>query len=289
MSKQSQYITKWINLSYDPKDPGKPKKIIDTIINDKIHMSLPKEFNDRFDSQLHLHEDETKKLGEYDDRKIEMVNVLLTIFEYLTLTTSFSLLAPDTPDSNHMWGLYARNGKDFALVYSRDELNNQIETKDRNNIPTDRLFYKIMAYPLDYSPYSEFEKCVRGYLRDNKLEILMPFLDKFIFSKTQQWKFEGELRICKMRVESLQGIAGKYQAPKSKDLKEYFEKNSNPENSDRKIDFIKPRRIVLGWECNIEDKNIKKLIEYGKRNGIPIEKLEPYINYSDNKFHKVEL
>ena len=286
MNKQPQDLTKWVNLS---DDHNKRKKIIDTIINDKIHMSLPKEFNDRFDSQLHLHEDEIKKLGEYDERKIEMVNVLLTIFEYMTLITSFSLLAPDTPESNHMWGLYARNGKDFALVYSRDDLNNEIEKKDKNNIPSDRLFREKMEYLRDYNPYLEFTRCVDGYLRDNDLKILLPFMKKFTFTKTKQWRFEEELRICKMRVESLQEIAGKHQNPKSKDLKEYFETNSAPENSDRKIYFIKPKRIVSGWDCKTEDENIKRLIEYGKKNNIQIDKLGSDIDYSNNKFHKIEL
>lgn len=275
-------FTKWFNIS----SFGQEK--IDTIINDKIYMPFPREFNDRFDSQLHLNEQEMLLLGNSNKVNVPFVKYLDLLTKYIINVSSFSLNEPLSTNSNHMWGLYGDNGKGFSLTYELDHLIAQVLS---NNSPDksihEFLFFKPVNYIKKYSPNKDFKVCLDNYYGNNQKEALINFFEKFAISKTPQWQFEKELRFYRYSFEVYKEFACKHNTQISEklcnNLLEHIELNKN--KVDHQIIFNRPTTITLGWNCDISDVKIQKLIQYATANSIKIIKLDEYINYSKDQFY----
>ncbi len=67
----------------------------------------------------------------------------------------------------------------------------------------------------------------------------------------------------------------------SKEIEKYLDETKIEKN----VDFIKPNLITLGWGCNVEEDNIKRLIQYAERNNIKLEKLSSDINYETGCYY----
>jgi hypothetical protein len=82
----------------------------------RLKVTLPADFNDPFDSQLRLSENDTKKLSEKYNIPIEKVLYYakrLQTVHILSLSRKHALDA----DSANMWGLYAKSGKGIAFEF----------------------------------------------------------------------------------------------------------------------------------------------------------------------------
>lgn len=275
-------FTKWFSIS----SFGQEK--IDTIINDKIYMPFPLEFNDRFDSQLHLNEQEMLLLGNSNKVNVPFVKYLDLLTKYIINVSSFSLNEPLSTNSNHMWGLYGDNGKGFSLTYELDHLIAQVLS---NNSPDksihEFLFFKPVNYIEKYSPNKDFKVCLDHYYGKNQKDALINFFEKFAISKTPQWQFEKELRFYRYSFEVYKKFAFNHNTPVNEELcnnlLEHIELTKNKIN--HQIAFNRPTVITLGWNCDTNDSKIKQLIQYAIANSIKIIKLDEYINYSKDQFY----
>lgn len=274
-------FTKWISLA----NFGTQK--IDTIIKDKIYMPFPCEFNDRFDCQLHLHENEILSLGNNLGQNTPLVKYLHAMTKYSFNVSSFSLNNPLSTNSNHMWGLYGDNGAGIALTYDLDHLIAQVFSNNFTTQPDNFLFFKPVNYVENYNPIQSFKFCLDEYYGKNNKQALSDFFENFVISKTPQWQFEQELRFYKLSLAAYEGFIPKFGGAVTGEtcveLLEYIEVSKQKVNHE--IIFNRPTSIVLGWNCNIEDENIQKLIQYARTHSIKVIKLDKYVNYSQSKFY----
>lgn len=273
-------FTKWISLA----NLGTQK--VDTIIKDKIYMPFPCEFNDRFDCQLHLHEDEMLTLGDNNKQHVPLVKYLHAMTKYSFNVCSFSLNNPFSTNSNHMWGLYGENGAGIALTYELDHLIAQVFNNFSNKF-NEFLFFKPVNYIENYNPIQSFKFCLDEYYGKNNQLALLNFFESFVISKTPQWQFEQELRFYKFSLAAYEGFIPQFGGTVTDEmcikLLEYIETSKQKVNHE--VIFNRPTSIVLGWNCNIEDENIQKLIQYARTHSIKVIKLDKYVNYSQNQFY----
>jgi hypothetical protein len=280
-------FTKWISLA----NLGTQK--VDTIINDKIYMPFPCDFNDRFDCQLHLHDNEMLTLGDNNEQNVPLVRYLHAMTKYSFNVSSFSLNNPLSTNSNHMWGLYGDNGSGFALTFELDHLIAQVFNNLRNNNSNEFLFFKPVNYIENYNPIQKFKFCLDEYRYrgKNNIQALSNFFESFAISKTPQWQFEQELRFYKFSSAAYEGFISQYGGAVTDktciELLEYIETSKQKVNHE--VIFNRPTSIVLGWNCNIEDENIQKLIQYARTHSIKVIKLDKYLNYLKNEFYYAEL
>ena len=67
-------------------------------------------------------------------------------------------------------------------------------------------------------------------------------------------------------------------------LLEYIETSKQKVNHE--VIFNRPTSIVLGWNCNIEDENIQKLIQYARTHSIKVIKLDKYELFAKSILHR---
>lgn len=104
--------------------------------NKSIKMSLPSEFNDLFDSQIHLTKNEIKELSKkynYAEKSIEyMIAKVNNSVHVLSLVGN----SADSILTTNMWGIYANHGKGLAFEFDFKELEhraNQTPIKELMN------------------------------------------------------------------------------------------------------------------------------------------------------------
>lgn len=280
--------TKWFGFA--GSDDITNRKI-ETITNDKLYMPFPIDFNDRFDCQLHLTEEDMFILGERNPNNLNAVKHLLLVVKYLLTISSFSLHHANSTFSNHMWGLYGSSGAGIAITYSLDELISMIRMFNTKLDPNDALFFDVVTYEEKYNPVEPFKVCLYDYYRDGKAQgALLKFLQKFALTKSQEWQFEKELRFYRFSFAVLSEWISKNNNYKSDiteqlciELEQFLSENIN--KIKHEIDFNKPKQITLGWGCDTNPEHIKKLLEYAKINSIEVVKLDVNVNYSENTFY----
>lgn len=98
----------------------------------RLKVTLPADFNDPFDSQLRLRENDTKKLSEKYNIPIEKVLYYakrLQTVHILSLSRKHALDA----DSANMWGLYAKSGKGIAFEFDYNCVDYYLSNEDLKN------------------------------------------------------------------------------------------------------------------------------------------------------------
>ena len=95
----------------------------------RLKVTLPADFNDPFDTQLRLSENDTKKLSEKHSISIEKVLYYakrLQTVHILSLSKKHALSA----DSANMWGLYAKSGKGLAFEFDYNDVDYYLSNRD---------------------------------------------------------------------------------------------------------------------------------------------------------------
>jgi|GEM_PF-2722412 len=273
-------FTKWFDLANN----GSQK--IKTIINDR-YMPFPSMFNDRFDCQLHLHDEEILELADNNLVNVPLVRFIYIMIKHPILVTSFSLNDPLLATSNHMWGLYGGNGKGIAITYALDTLIAFVLTNYQAKQGKEVMIFKPVKYEDSYNPMQAFQECITTYYKKQQQMALSRFFERFVITKTSEWQYERELRFYKYDLTAYEGFNNKYGLNVSeatcKGLIEHAENRSILVNHEQL--FNRPISITLGWDCDEHSQEIIDLITYANRHKIPVVKLGRYINYKTNKFY----
>ena len=99
------------------------------------------------------------------------------------------------------------------------------------------------------------------------------------------------LRFYKFSLVAYEGFISQYGGTVTDkmciELSKYIEISKQKVNHE--VVFNRPTSIVLGCNCKIEDKNIKKLIQYARTYLIKVIKLDKHVHYSQNKFYSYEI
>lgn len=283
-------FTKWVDLSGIAPD-GKPMstKRINTIINNNIYMPFPSSFNDRFDTQLHLNDQDLLKLGKNNPENLFLVKYLYLLTKYLLVVTSFSLNIPDSTSSNHMWGLYGSNGAGVVLTYSLDYIIGVVYNSIQN--PDEFLLFSKVNYDDSHCPLTIFENCVDAYYIQKDPNALLKFFETFVLTKTSHWQYEKEFRFYRYSLGAYQHFVSQYGLNVTEktcnELLKWAEDNKH--KVEHEVTFIRPNTITLGWDCDTENEDIKNLITYARINSINVNKLDKYINYTNKKFYTIDI
>lgn len=281
-------FTKWFSLSgYNLNDTSWRSIKIKTILAEKIYMPFPDEFNDIFDCQLHLNDNDLLKLANNEAQNFPMAKYLYLFSKFSFIINSFSLNVPENTESNHMWGLYGDKGSGIALTYNLDHLialiKNNYAFNNYDVISPEKIIHvDLVNYKDKHNPNNEFKKCLDEYCGKNNKLALQNFFQNFIYTKTYQWQFEKELRFFKFSQGVFKNITS-IDTTNIPILERYIEEEKS--KTDHEFDFIRPVLITLGWNCNTENEDIKNLIQHAKKNLISIRKLNKFINYEFNQFY----
>ena len=287
-----EYLTKWMTLDSVCK--------LKTIKDGKLFASFPANFNDSFDSQFRISEEDKRQLACCIAYNLgipkfatgwNFLDILTEIELHIEKTHStniacFSSLDPIALESNHMWGLYANNGSGIALQYTIDdllyfEINNQ-------DFVENGAFYDVI--------YSDNPKQINGlncfwtilYLALVKKNPKMSSdaILTFHFVKSKEWQFEKEWRFMSMRTqERIEKILpdDKYLKNTKIGSKKLQEQRQDIKNINNSIfDFIKPSRIIFGWNNDDSSDKNKQQREYS-------EILKKWAIKPDNKITCIEL
>ncbi len=292
-----EYLTKWMTLDSVCK--------LKTIKNQKLFASFPANFNDSFDSQFRISEEDKRNLAidikcSADRHEFGYVRVgtnwtsdsmcaeidLHIEKTHSTNIACFSTLDPIALESNHMWGLYANNGSGIALQYTIDDLISF--AKNNQEFIDSCKFYDVI--------YSDNPKQINGlncfwtilYLALVKKNPKMSSdaILTFQSMKSKEWQFEKEWRFMSVRTqEHIKKILPDEEYLKNTKIgsKRFQEQRQDIKNINNSIfDFIKPSRIIFGWNnYDSSDKN-KQQREYS-------ETLKKWAIEPDNKITCIEL
>lgn len=232
---------------------------LENILNNNLWASEPTSFNDKFDSQICLTNNESEELAAKHTKsskiQIQYEDMLHFITTYVnTLNKSniscFSECNPLNGLSSHMWGHYAGSGNGIALQYSIDDLIKYINSNhyfgcEFMNVayhlkPTDNhmlnkkkhLSELIELHFLDYP------------IKEETQEIINNSSFTFYTNKSKQWEHEKEWRFISIR--------------------RWFG------NYDCKYPFIEPSKIIFGWSA-FDNKNrclYKELKDWAEQQSI---------------------
>ncbi len=278
-------FNKWFNLS----DKGAEK--IETICEGNIYMSSPLDFNDRFDSQIHVTDNfyETLcselKANPNEDNKFQLKLVLNLLIAKLRICC-FSKKNPISSNSTNMWGLYGGGGSGIVISYSYADLllcfQQYYHTEEQNKS------FNEVDYLKDYNPSETIKEVVINTLNQESTTNFNPRIKtpiaKFIYTKSHTWEHEDELRFIFFIDSKLAEEATSYikNSPQNEDsilkaLDYLKDKNKNEA-------CLKPAQVILGWNCNELDDNIVKLRIFCREKEITVIKLKGKINYDKGIF-----
>ena len=288
MYPQKTYKTfsKWFSLSNEVNLNGIRFNTlkVNTILNGEIYLAQPTEFNDIFDCQLHLNDLEILKFADDVVNNIPMARQVEILAKYSANICSFSLNTPTETNSNHMWGYYGSCGSGFVITYDLDHLI-KLAVDNFNPATQDNfLFFEPTIYKDIYNPGIIFKKCLDEYFGKNNKIALTNFFKEFTNTKTKQWEYEKELRVHRLSLDNFKNLSDNINWDTVERCKQ-SEDTLKQTTSGRSMKFIQPIQITLGWSCNVDDDDIKRIISYAKDNSIKIYQLEKYINYSTGEFY----
>lgn len=106
--------------------------------NKSIKMSLPSEFNDLFDSQIHLTANEIKELAKKYNFTEQSIEYMIAKVNNCVHVVSLSGNSADSINTTNMWGIYANNGTGLAFEFDFEELAHRA-----NQIPIKNLMCKF--------------------------------------------------------------------------------------------------------------------------------------------------
>jgi|GEM_PF-5334851 hypothetical protein len=133
----------------------------------RLKLALPSEFNDLFDSQLRLSEEDFARLAVETGRDIGQLKYFAQRMSAVHIL-SLSALAANELKSSHMWGLYANSGKDIAFEFDFVELENLV-----NGEP-------LSSFMNGYNQFqSDEDKQKISYIKSNLNESILKQLRKY--------------------------------------------------------------------------------------------------------------
>ena len=253
-------------------------------------MSTPLEFNDRFDSQIHVTDDFYNSLCNEinitpDENNLYRLKLELNLMLSKLRIACFSKIDPISSNSTNMWGLYGNTGTGIAISYNyADLLKCFYEYYSQNN--NDKSFDDI-KYEEGYNPSKVITNLVKHAFNHNNSKIgigdsdnyIRNYLKTFIYTKSKAWEHEEEIRFVyfadsKLAEEAKESINNLPQDDISLQKALDFMNDKN-----RYEKFLKPIRITLGWNCDELDPNIIKLRNYCRDREIAVIKLNGKVNY----------
>lgn len=293
-----KYLSKWQLLDIPSK--------LETIKNNQLYAGYSSGFNDVFDAQIRISDSNIQRLHQEllkTQRVMPVVSQLMSVVDSSTYfieemrkmilrlssanLTCFSSNDALSFESSNMWGLYGNSGAGIALQYSIDEIIDKID-----KCPS----YKYAdIFQVNYrSNYAQemadlflkaFERMIPESLgdkprEDDTTEIVNYSID-FITTKDTQWQHEKEYRLV---------IPNIYCNADSRTLKEIQDgfNEYKKDHSRCKFDFIKPAKIILGWnESNRNDWEkfaYKELEKWAFEQNIECIFLSEFVDYDDGKF-----
>ena len=208
---------------------------VDAFKNDRLYFSTPNHFNDPFDAVIHvngdkllasIHRDLDKGMVSYLNAKINdptsfinsanndlilkhsqdpkcrehfLGNILKkidTIKDGL-LTNSKTICFSEDYLSTLMWSHYADYHKGFVLAYQKDSLAYATSYNEQDKTVSATLKLGKIRYQTQMSDYGEFFYEYMPTLYQGVPPILYSrFLAEMLFSKTKEWEYEREWRLC---------------------------------------------------------------------------------------------
>jgi|GEM_PF-3093472 len=294
---------------------------IDTIIDNKIKAGFPHEFNDPFDSRLHIAEARARTLAQSLQVPFDLIEYHMELLSYIQIT-SLIRQDPFSYESNLMWAHYADSGRNMAVLYDFKEVKQRwpgtlTEVKYQDNYAdTESLMEEYIKYMIKHELASQ--------------KIYEDALIKFYTHKHIHWSYEKEYRIVTFGFASTIKSIGEMSLGKIDYmvLKKYFKMRtlsvqsfyeisrlfsrvSNTGLSDLKtsgyvgllgvnehqviemphydtlfISMPKPKEIILGW--NVEARKELKIKDICLSSSIKLSKacIPTGINSNSNSYHK---
>lgn len=258
---------------------------------------------------LNVHGDDHNN-NKAHDIKCKFIKFYQNFFNSSTIKC-FSKVDPLDFSSHHMWGLYGGQGKGFALQYDlaslselfikNTNLQNTVflkDTKVKNSFhPYD--YCKIL--PVNYESYTPFKffeeylEIIRQRVNNVPLDAskIQELINSFFTTKNLEWKFEQEVR---MIFTHFCYKAQKNSGNKVLDMNTYLNDNENDTElldnekqnfytlKENIVPFIKPVKIIVGWNYNVSPRQYMELSSIAQENGIEIIYLDKAIDYTANKF-----
>lgn len=130
----------------------------------RLKLSLPLEFNDLFDSQLRLSDDDFTKLVAETGREICQLKYFAHRMSAVHIL-SLSALSANNIQSSNMWGLYADSGKGIAFEFDFTALKNLVDGQPLNSF---------------IDGYNQLDNCVAkiAYIKNNLTQEILDQLKK---------------------------------------------------------------------------------------------------------------
>lgn len=208
---------------------------IDAFKNDRLYFSTPKHFNDPFDAVIHVNEEKllASIFRDLDERMVSYLNtkvndptsfinpankdlilkytqdpncraaVLADILKIIDsvedslLSNSKTICFCEEYLSTLMWSHYADYHKGFVLAYRKDSLKNAASYSEQDEIAPTTLKLGKIRYQTQMSDYGEFFYEYLPNIYQGVPPVLYSrFLAEMLFSKTKEWEYEKEWRLC---------------------------------------------------------------------------------------------
>lgn len=231
-------------------------RIINSLKENSIYASKSESFNDIFDTQIQITDEQIAELRiQFPDKNIE--NEVIR-FNNLNNILSLSLINPFQGNSSHMWGLYAKQGNGIAIRYSLKEILKKLYYNSQNDEYFNNTKYQknefdnlyelfksevsiaCVQYSKDYNPKERFKVFI-----GHPNTALNNSYTEYVTYKHEQWSNEEELRII-LNISDKR-ITDELIANSKEQLKDkipYLKKCFFPMPS--------PKEILIGWEIKKE-------------------------------------
>lgn len=154
--------------------------------NKSIKMSLPSEFNDLFDSQIHLTANEIKELAKKYNFTEQSIKYMIAKVNNCAHVLSLSGNSADSINTTNMWGIYANNGTGLAFEFDFIELEHRA-----NQTPVKELIGKFKSIENESDQNSMFSPKEMEFKKYQK---------KVAHCKTQEGRYQ--LRYLRAKLEA---------------------------------------------------------------------------------------
>lgn len=213
---------------------------VDAFKKDRLYFSTPKYFNDPFDAVIHVNENKLlasilRNLDEgmvsYLDAKVgdptsfvdtankdfilrctqdlnyraafldRIQKMVQTVADSL-LTNSKTICFCEEYLSTLMWSHYADYHKGFVLAYDREALKHATCRNEQGEMITATLKLDKIRYQSQMKDYGEFFYEYFPTICKGVPPVLYSrFLAEMLFSKTKEWEYEKEWRLCSVPID----------------------------------------------------------------------------------------
>jgi hypothetical protein len=273
-------------MTFEDFDSGNSK--LETIKDNKLYAGFSWGFNDIFDSQLRLSFLDRIELFQKIINHLSLEDINITYLDnirtmlHLMSISCFTELDPLNLKSDHMWGLYAKSGTGICIQYKIEDIKNFVISGTREPWTIKKVQYNDF---IDKPKIFEDLITVAKSSKVNNHKEVNKYLQLFNLSKLMTWCAEKEWRfISPINIQNYfnKDLSKCSVYPPYEAIRDGF----YPQVWFNKFNFVKPARIIFGWNCDFEkNNNYKLLMEYCKKdNNLEYIMLDKYIDYSNNLY-----